>query len=153
MVVDQRLELGAKHVGIEGLRHIGIGTTFDKTFDALLVHGIGSEHQDGDVAGVDLVLETTAAGNAIHHGHHHVTDDHIGHRSHGLADACQTILGGDDTILLTEQHLHVLAQVGIVVDDENDGLHFVFSDVVADDGIAQLGLYGGSIEMKEVRGG
>ena len=50
--------------------------------------------------------------------------------------------------MFAQQHLHILAQVGIVVDDQHQGLGFALDDVLAFQRIAQLGLDGLGIDLQ-----
>ena len=77
------------------------------------------------MAGGRCGLQSSAAFQSVHDGHHHIADDDVGHRFLCLAQTFFAIGGTEDTILVGQQCAQEETDVGIVVDDERDGLGLV----------------------------
>ena len=117
-VLDEVVQTHGEQPGTEGLGNVRVGSALI-TLDFLLVHGIGGEHHHGDVRGLQLRLQPAATLQPIHHGHHHVADDGVGHVLHGQAYALLAVGRLDNLILVLQYGPHIVAYVLIVVDNEH----------------------------------
>ena len=140
MIAHQSIELGNEHLGTEWLWQIGIGSLF-VTLNTLLIERASRKHQHWDMARADLGLQAAAAFEAVHHWHHHVADDDIGHGHHGTTQAFLSVASSDDLVLIGKKGAHHLAHVGIVIDDESHWKWFVFGNLFTLLHLAQFGLY------------
>lgn len=106
-----------QHIVVEGLGDIGIGSVLIALY-LLLVHGTCGEQYDGYVARHEVPLHVLAELQTVHHGHHHVGDNQVGHYLVGYVEALLAVLSLVDDVLGRQNGAQEDAYVGIVVDYE-----------------------------------
>jgi hypothetical protein len=127
--VDHQLEAGqAAHAGEQhdvvdrlGQEVRGAG------FQALDAVGAAVQRRDqhhGDVAGGGVFLEFAADGEAVHAGHHHVQQDHVGQLARRQGQGGGAVIGDGDLIIFGRQLGLEQADIGLdVVDDQDARAH------------------------------
>src|SRR5438477_9482273 len=103
----------------EGLGHVVVGADLEAEDLVTLLDAAG-DHDDGNGAGLGVLLEATADLPAVQLGHHDVEQDEVGARLVRLPDGLGASGGDDDVVtFLAEVVAEELRDVALVLDDEH----------------------------------
>ena len=115
------------HAGEQGrlldrLDEIVVGAVVEALDDVLEV-ALGGQHDDRHERQAGVGLQRLEGFDAVHARHHDVENDDVGFQRAGLFEAFDAVAGGRDLVALRAQaQLDDLPVVGIVIDDEDEGL-------------------------------
>ena len=113
---QHRFDAGHHFLGVKGLDHVVVGTQLQAQH---FIKGLalGGEHHH---RGVACLADAAAHFQAVHAGHHHVQQHHVGFDLIELFQAFLAVVGHRDLIaLLGQVQPQQFADVGIVVHDED----------------------------------
>ena len=122
LLFEEVLDRLEEDFDVEGLRDKGVGTHFE-TCQTVLVAGLGSDEDDGEVVELNVATDAHAELYAVDFGHHIVGDDEredIGLSQQDL-EGFATVGTGSDAVASAEFLLEVGAHLIVVVDHEDAG--------------------------------
>ena len=104
----------------EGLGDIGVSTMLI-ALDALRLLAAGGKQNDRNMTGHLILLDLRTEGESVHHRHHHIADNQVGHTLLSQTQTILSIRSLDDIVLTGKEHTQIAADILIVVDDKNGG--------------------------------
>ena len=81
------------------------------------------------MAGDAVLFHLLAEFQTVHHGHHHVRHDKVGHMLACHVQSRFAVLGLQHTVFALKDGLQIGADIGIVIDDEHRGRILVGLDI------------------------
>ena len=118
----QVLYAGEQQLRFERLGDVGIGTA-TIAFYLVCREGAGGEQDHWNMARCKVILHLLAELQTIHHGHHYIADNQVGHIAQGDFQSLLAIGSFADGVERCKDGAQIGTDVGIVVDDE-DGQFF-----------------------------
>lgn len=111
------LYFGGDHGEDEGFGDVVVGSDL-QAFHLVFDVGFGGEHDDGDVAGADVLLDGFAEFDAVHYGHHDVGNDDVDFVFFKYLEGFFAVGSFDDVEEDGEAVAEVLGYLGVVFNDE-----------------------------------
>ena len=68
-----------------------------------------------------MLLQPRAERQSVHHGHHHVRHDNVGHALHGKLQSALSVSRLYNVIAVEQQRAQISTHIGVVVHDEHGG--------------------------------
>ena len=104
---------------IERLGYVRIRSTVI-ALNTLFVERAGSKQDNRNMTSLQFPFQTTAALYPVHARHHDIGNNHIRHVFHGKTNACCPIRRIQHTEFLNKQRLHIMANIGIIINDKHN---------------------------------
>ena len=84
----------------------------------MLIEGTGRQEDDGDMGSGCSALDALTEFQTVHHRHHHIGDDQVGHDFVSQGEALFSIGSLTDLVLVLQNGAQVGADICIIVDNQ-----------------------------------